>query len=180
VRILQGDLDKEKMESVPGVSAYRRVNHMREWLARLQVRTRTRIPLEVVWAVQDALPDHWQLSCDVVIQTLYRLRLHKLVEHCVQLLCRISGMAPISLDPRTEEHFLFLFCCAEKSFRKRWNGISFLRYPFVGFKLLQLLDVDVYTFIQTPRNVVGLKRDEETWCLICDDLGWKFIPFPGL
>lgn len=168
------------MELVPGVSTYRRCNHMREWLSRLQVRTRTHLPLDVVWAVQDALPEHWQLSCDVVIQTLYRLRLYKFVDHSVQLLCRISGMAPISLDPRTEEHFLLLFCYVEQSFRKHRGKVSFLRYPFVGFKLLQLLDVDVYAFIPTQRSADGLRNDEETWRMICDDLGWKFIPFPGL
>lgn len=171
---------EKKMESAPNVSSYRRVNHMRGWLARLQVRTRTRVPLEVVWAVQDALPDHWQLSYDIVIQTLYRLRLLKHVEHGVQVLCRISGLAPIALDARTEEHVLFLFCCVAKAFEKCQPRQSFFPFSYVGFKLLQLLGVDASAFVPDPRHTARHRGDEDVWRQICLDLGWLCIPFPAV
>ena len=99
----------------------------------------------------------------------------------MQIFCQISGSDPIRLDPQTEERIRLMFMRIQQSFIKHHplGRKSFLSYPYVVLKMLQLLgSVDVLPYMSLLKGEVVLMQQEDTWKKICNDVGWRFIPIP--
>jgi hypothetical protein len=161
--------------------SYKRMNHLSEWLNHFQARETTRVPPNIVQLVKEALPSNQEVSFRSVNQTVRALKIPKYYDHAMQIYCQISGADPIRLDPQTEERIRLMFMRIQQPFIKHHppGRKNFLSYPYVVFKMLQLLgSVDVLPYVSLLKGEVVLMQQEETWEKICNDVGWKFIPIP--
>jgi hypothetical protein len=161
--------------------SYKRMNHLSEWLNHFQARETTRVPSSVIQQVRDALPVGQDVSFRLVNQTVRALKIPKYYDHAMQIYCQISGSDPIRLDPQTEERIRLMFMRIQQPFIKHQppGRKNFLSYPYVVFKILQLLDnVDVLPYVSLLKGEVVLMQQEDTWQKICNDVGWRFIPIP--
>jgi hypothetical protein len=161
--------------------SYKRMNHLSEWLNHFQARETTRVPLDVIQMVRDALPPDQAPSFKLVNQTVRALKIPKYYDHAMQIYCHISGDDPIRLDPQTEERIRLMFMRIQQPFIKHHppGRKNFLSYPYVVFKMLQLLgSVNVLPYVSLLKGEVVLMQQEDTWEKICNDVGWRFIPIP--
>lgn len=161
--------------------SYKRMNHLSEWLNHFQARETTRVPLSVIQQVRDALPANQELCFRTVNQTVRALKIPRYYDHAMQIYCQISGSDPIRLDPQTEERIRLMFMRIQQPFIKHHppGRKNFLSYPYVVFKMLQLLgSVDVLPYVSLLKGEVVLMQQEDTWQKICNDVGWRFIPIP--
>jgi hypothetical protein len=161
--------------------SYKRMNHLSEWLNHFQARETTRVPPAVIQLVRDALPPNEPLSFRIVNQTVRALKIPKYYDHAMQIYCNISGDDPIRLDPQTEERIRLMFMRIQQPFVKHHppGRKNFLSYPYVVFKMLQLLgSVNVLPYVSLLKGEVVLMQQEDTWEKICNDVGWRFIPIP--
>jgi hypothetical protein len=161
--------------------SYKRMNHLSEWLNHFQARETTRVPPSVIQQVKSALPANQELCFRTVNQTVRALKIPKYYDHAMQIYCQISGSEPIRLDPQTEERIRLMFMRIQQPFIKHHppGRKNFLSYPYVVFKMLQLLgSVDVLPYVSLLKGEVVLMQQEDTWQKICNDVGWRFIPIP--
>ena len=161
--------------------SYKRMNHLSEWLNHFQARETTRVPPSVIQQVKNALPANQELCFRTVNQTVRALKIPKYYDHAMQIYCQISGSDPIRLDPQTEERIRLMFMRIQQPFIKHHppGRKNFLSYPYVVFKMLQLLgSVDVLPYVSLLKGEVVLMQQEDTWQKICNDVGWRFIPIP--
>jgi hypothetical protein len=161
--------------------SYKRMNHLSEWLNHFQARETTRVPPGIIQQVRDALPVGQEVSFRTVNQTVRALKIPKYYDHAMQIFCQISGSDPIRLNPQTEERIRLMFMRIQQPFIKHHppGRKNFLSYPYVVFKMLQLLgSVDVLPYVSLLKGEVVLMQQEDTWKKICNDVGWRFIPIP--
>ncbi len=161
--------------------SYKRMNHLSEWLNHFQARETTRVPPNIIHLVKEALPTGQEVSFRTVNQTVRALKIPKFYDHAMQIYCQISGSEPIRLTPQIEERIRLMFMRIQQPFIKHHppGRKNFLSYPYVVFKMLQLLgSVDVLPYVSLLKGEVVLMQQEETWEKICNDVGWKFIPIP--
>ena len=161
--------------------SYKRMNHLSEWLNHFQARETTRVPANIIQQVRDALPADQEVSFRTVNRTVRALKIPKYYDHAMQIFCQISGSEPIRLNPQTEERIRLMFMRIQQPFIKHHppGRKNFLSYPYVVFKMLQLLDsMDVLPYVSLLKGEVVLMQQEDTWKKICNDVGWRFIPIP--
>jgi hypothetical protein len=89
--------------------AYRRVEHFIAWLKYAQALERERVPQNIIREVRDALLVHWELTPELVAQTLRALRLHKYLQHTIQIMCNISGAQPLRLSTEQTNNMVAMF-----------------------------------------------------------------------
>lgn len=164
-------------------SSYKRMNHLSEWLNHFQARETTRVPDAFVDQVTANLPknaDRAATFMDVNL-TLRAIGIRNYYDHAMQIYSRITGHDPVRLDPQVEERVRLMFLRIQDPFIKHRpaDRKNFLSYPYVIFKILQLLgNVQVLPYLTLLKGKQVLRKQEEIWIKICEDVGWDFIPVP--
>lgn len=164
--------------------SYKRINHLNEWLKTFQARESTPVPdqdlVRVMHFLRDSgVRDAASVSYDLVKKAQKKLK----IKGCygMQIWCKITGRQPLILTPEAEEKIKITFNKIQEPFDKHCpdGRKSFLSYPYVLYKLCQLLEYDDllnYFYLHLLKGKDKLKKQEEVFEKICYELGWKFIP----
>jgi hypothetical protein len=164
--------------------SYKRINHLNEWLNHFQAKETTPVPDDVLSCVMTYLfekrcTNTHMITFGHIKKALKTLSLRKYYDQSMQILCRLTGRKPLRLDPITEEKIRLMFIRIQKPFEKYCpkNRKTFLSYPYCMYKFCQLLDrQDLLPYFSLLKGKDKLLILEETFELICKEVGWKFIP----
>jgi hypothetical protein len=164
--------------------AYKKINHFNEWLAQFQAKENTDIPKDIIEAVmtelkKERITDPKKLKKEKILQILRKLKLSKMYDHVQQIKNRIQNqMTMLVLSKEQEEKLQFMFKEIQPAFIKYCppGRSNFLSYPYVLYKLCQLLEMDEYLpCFQLLKSREKLSEQDEVWKKICGEMRWEFI-----
>jgi hypothetical protein len=164
--------------------AYKKINHFNEWLAQFQAKENTDIPQEVLEAImkelkKERISDPKRVKKEKILEILRKLKMPKMYDHVQQIKNRIQHqMTNLTLSKEMEEKLQYLF----KEIQPAWikfcprDRSNFLSYPYVLYKLCQLLDMDDFLpYFQLLKSREKLYQQDQTWEKICKEMQWQFI-----
>ena len=164
--------------------AYKKINHFNEWLAQFQAKENTDIPADVVEAVmselkKERITDPKKIKKEKVREILQKLKLSKMYDHVQQIKNRIQQqMTHLTLSKEMEEKLQHMFKEIQPAFIKYCpkERSNFLSYPYVLYKLCQLLEMDEFLpCFQLLKSREKLYQQDQVWQKICSEMGWQFI-----
>jgi len=164
--------------------AYKKINHFNEWLAQFQAKENTDIPQDVIEAVmkelrKERIHDPKKVKKEKIREILQKLKFSKMYDHVQQIKNRIQHqMTNLTLSKEMEEKLQHMFKEIQPSFIKYCpqNRSNFLSYPYVLYKLCQLLEMDEFLpCFQLLKSREKLYMADQTWQKICRDMQWQFI-----
>jgi predicted nucleic acid-binding Zn-ribbon protein len=164
--------------------AYKKINHFNEWLAQFQAKENTDIPQDIIESVmrelrKERISDPKKIKKEKVREVLQKLKLAKWYDHVQQIKNRIQHqMTNLTLSKEMEEKLQYLFKEIQPAFIKYCptNRSNFLSYPYVLYKLCQLLEMDEFLpCFQLLKSREKLYQQDQVWKQICQEMRWQFI-----
>ena len=165
------------------VYAYKRLNHLNEWLAQFQAKESTDIPDDVyekiLLEIKKEKLINKRLKPKKMRDILKRLELNKYYEHIQHIINKVTGVPPPKITKQIEEKLRWMFKEMQEPFilfcpKTRKN---FLNYSFTLHKCFQLLDLDDFLpCFPLLKSNEKLKEQDYLWKKICNHLRWQFIP----
>jgi hypothetical protein len=167
---------------------YKRTNHFNEWLLRTQGKELRIVPVEVLDAVRERLQlchtpvtkdSHPKLAYNVVRSALAMSRYQDYFEHVPQIMRRVTAVHPPDLSDEVVAQIRVIFCQLQEPFfrLKPPTRRNFLSYSYVIYKVCELMELDeVLPFCPLFKSIQNQRSADVIWKLICNDLGYEFIP----
>ncbi len=163
--------------------AYKKINHLNEWLAQFQAKETTEIPAAVLEQIRaelrkERITDMSKLKISKLKEILKKLKLSRCYDHVAHILNRLNGISAPVLSREVEEKLRYMFKEIQFSFVKHCpkKRSNFLSYSFVLYKFCELLELDEYLpCFPLLKSREKLYMQDKIWELICKDLGWQFI-----
>ena len=164
--------------------AYKKINHFNEWLAQFQAKENTDIPQDVIESVmrelrKERISDPKKLKKDKIREVLQKLKFSKMYDHVQQIKNKIQQqMTMLTLSKEMEEKLQHMFKEIQPAFIKYCpaNRSNFLSYPYVLYKLCQLLEMDEFLpCFQLLKSREKLYQQDQVWQKICQEMRWEFI-----
>lgn len=163
--------------------AYKKINHLNEWLAQFQAKETTEIPPAVLEQIRaelrkERITDMSKLKVSKLKEVLKKLKLSRCYDHVAHILNRLNGISAPVLSREVEEKLRYMFKEIQFSFVKHCpkKRSNFLSYSFVLYKFCELLELDEYLpCFPLLKSREKLYMQDKIWELICKDLDWQFI-----
>jgi hypothetical protein len=163
--------------------AYKKINHLNEWLAQFQAKETTEIShavLEMIRAElrKERITDMSKLKPSKLKDVIKKLKLNRCYDHVAHVLNRLNGISAPVLSREVEEKLRFMFKEIQFSFVKHCpkKRSNFLSYSFVLRKFCELLELDEYLpCFPLLKSREKLYMQDKIWQKICEDMGWQFI-----
>lgn len=164
--------------------AYKRSNHLNEWISQIQGKETTEIPEEVYDKIlmeirKQRITNMAELTTKKIKSILKLLQINRYYEHSAHIINRLTGVPMRQLSPELEEQLRNMFKMIQTPFLKHApkNRKNFLSYSYVLHKLVQLLGKDEYldSFLLL-KSREKLMAQDHVWRLICGELNWEFYP----
>lgn len=163
--------------------AYRRINHLNEWLNQIQGKEYTDIPQEIIDQIIIELNKAKVINMATVTQDqikaiLRKMRCNKYYEHLAYILYKLNGIPPPRLGEELEEKLRQMFYLIEEPYLRHASPTrkNFLSYAYVLHKFLQLLGKEEFLkHFPLLKSRDKLHMQEMIWKKICIDLTWPFI-----
>ena len=164
--------------------AYKKINHFNEWLAQFQAKENTDIPQDIIESVmrelrKERISDPKKVKKEKIREILQKLKFAKMYDHVQQIKNRIQQqMTMLTLSKEMEEKLQHMFKEIQPAFIKYCpaNRSNFLSYPYVLYKLCQLLEMDEFLpCFQLLKSREKLYQQDQVWQKICQEMRWEFI-----
>jgi hypothetical protein len=163
--------------------AYKKINHLNEWLAQFQAKETTEISQAVLEQIRaelrkDRITDMSKLKPSKLKEVIKKLKLNRCYDHIAHVLNRLNGISAPVLSREVEEKLRFMFKEIQFSFVKHCpkKRSNFLSYSFVLYKFCELLELDEYLpCFPLLKSREKLYMQDKIWQKICEDMGWEFI-----
>lgn len=163
--------------------AYKRSNHLNEWLSQMQGKETTDIPEEVYDKIlleikKQKISNMALITPKKIREILRKLQINK-YEHIPHILNRLTGKPMMQMSPELEEKLRNMFKLIQAPFLRFAppGRKNFLSYSYVLHKLLQLLGEDDFlTCCTLLKSKDKLLVQDQIWKKICEELNWDFIP----
>ena len=163
--------------------AYKKINHLNEWLAQFQAKETTEIPVAVLDQIRaelrkERITDMSKLKVSKLKEVLKKLKLSRCYDHVAHILNRLNGIQAPVLSREVEEKLRFMFKEIQFSFVKHCpkKRSNFLSYSFVLYKFCELLELDEYLpCFPLLKSREKLYMQDKIWEKICKDMQWEFI-----
>lgn len=162
--------------------AYKRINHLNEWISQIQGKETTEIPEEVYDRIlleikKQRISNMADVTSKKVRDILKKLRINKYYEHIPHIISRLNGNPIPQLSPELEDKLRNMFKQIQTPFVKYAppKRKNFLSYSFCLHKFLQLLGEDhLLENFPLLKSRDKLHQQDQIWKKICEDLGWEF------
>lgn len=180
------DSDKPSYKDPPRENsyyAYKHINHFNELLAQFQAKENTEIPADIydrilIQLKKERITDMATLKPQKLREILKKLGYSKYYEHIPHIMNRLNGQNAPHISHEDEEKLRHMFREVKPCFgkHKQKGRRNFLSYSYVLYKFCELLEMDEFlkSFILL-KNRDKLYLQDQTWKLICKDMGWQFI-----
>ncbi len=163
--------------------AYKKINHLNEWLAQFQAKETTEIPAAILEQIRaelkkERITDMSKLKVSKLKEVLKKLKLSRCYDHVAHILNRLNGISAPVLSREVEEKLRHMFKEIQFSFVKHCpkKRSNFLSYSFVLYKFCELLELDEYLpCFPLLKSREKLYMQDKIWQKICEDIGWEFI-----
>ena len=163
--------------------AYKKINHLNEWLAQFQAKETTEISPAVLDQIKaelrkERITDMSKVKPSKLKEVIKKLKLHRCYDHVAHILNRLNGVSAPVLSREVEEKLRFMFKEIQFSFVKHCpkKRINFLSYSFVLYKFCELLELDEYLpCFPLLKSREKLYMQDKIWQKICEDMSWEFI-----
>ena len=163
--------------------AYKKINHLNEWLAQFQAKETTDISPAVLDQIKQELrkeriTDMSKLKPSKLKDIIKKLKLNRCYDHVAHILNRLNGISAPVLSREVEEKLRYMFKEIQFSFVKHCpkKRSNFLSYSFVLYKFCELLELDDYLpCFPLLKSREKLYMQDKIWQKICEDMGWEFI-----
>ena len=180
------DSDKPNYKNpIPDCStyAYKRLNHLNEWLAQFQAKESTDIPdfvyEQILKEIKKRKLINKRISAIKMRDILKKLDFNKYYEHIQHIINKVTGAPPPKITKEIEEKLRWMFREMQEPFalycpKTRKN---FLNYSFTLRKCFELLELNDYLpCFSLLKSNEKLKEQDIIWEKICNHIGWTFIP----
>ena len=180
------DSDKPSYKDPPRENsyyAYKQINHFNELLAQFQAKENTEIPADIydnilVQLKKERITDMSTLTPKKLREILRKLKCSKYYEHIPHIMNRLNGQNAPHISHENEEKLRHMFREIKPSFikHKQKGRRNFLSYSYVLYKFCELLEMDEFLkcFVLL-KNRDKLYLQDQTWKLICQDMGWQYL-----
>ena len=163
--------------------AYKKINHLNEWLAQFQAKESTEISPAILDMIKQELKkeritDMSKLKSSKLKEIIKKLKLNRCYDHVAHILNRLNGVSAPVLSREVEEKLRHMFREIQSSFVKHCpkKRNNFLSYSFVLYKFCELLELDEYLpCFPLLKSREKLYMQDKIWQKICEDMGWEFI-----
>jgi uncharacterized Zn finger protein (UPF0148 family) len=168
---------------------YKRMHHFREWLAQIQGKETTKVPIEVYKQILEEctkrrIHNVEDLDRDTLSKIMRKLRLSEYYSHLSHIHSKITKKPPLTLPRHIEDKMCQLFKEIQKPYQmfKPSTRKIFLNYQYIFIKFAELLELDdLKNHFYLLKNDDILEEHDEIWEKICNYLGkkdpfWVFIP----
>jgi len=163
--------------------AYKKINHLNEWLAQFQAKETTEISPAILDQIRQELrkeriTDMSKLKPSKLKDVIKKLKLNRCYDHVAHILNRLNGISAPVLSREIEEKLRYMFKEIQFSFVKHCpkKRSNFLSYSFVLYKFCELLELDDYLpCFPLLKSREKLYMQDKIWQKICEDMGWEFI-----
>lgn len=163
--------------------AYKKINHLNEWLAQFQAKETTEISQAVLDQIRaelrkERIVDMSKLKPSKLKEVIKKLKLNRCYDHVAHILNRLNGISAPVLSREVEEKLRYMFKEIQFSFVKHCPAkrSNFLSYSFVLYKFCELLELDDYLpCFPLLKSREKLYMQDKIWQKICEDMGWEFI-----
>jgi len=163
--------------------AYKKINHLNEWLAQFQAKETTEISPAILDQIKQELrkeriTDMSKLKPSKLKDVIKKLKLNRCYDHVAHILNRLNGISAPVLSREIEEKLRYMFKEIQFSFVKHCpkKRSNFLSYSFVLYKFCELLELDDYLpCFPLLKSREKLYMQDKIWQKICEDMGWEFI-----
>ena len=174
--------------------AYKRINHLNEWLSQVQASENTTIPDQVIDDIKAEIKKLRikklsTLTPEKMREILKKLNYNKYYEHAPHIINRIqlhskeckdsSKVQSLSISSETEERIRLMFKEIQAPYDKHKPDTrkNFLNYGYVLYKFCELLELDdCLPRFSLLKSREKLYEHDVIWKNICHDLRWEFIP----
>jgi hypothetical protein len=163
--------------------AYKKINHLNEWLAQFQAKETTEISPAVLELIRtelkkERITDMSKLKPSKLKEVIKKLKLNRCYDHVAHVLNRLNGISAPVLSREVEEKLRFMFKEIQFAFVKHCpkKRSNFLSYSFVLYKFCELLELDEYLpCFPLLKSREKLYMQDKIWQKICEDMRWEFI-----
>ena len=163
--------------------AYKKVNHLNEWLAQFQAKETTEISAAVLDQIRaelrkERITDMSRLKASKLKEVIRKLKLVRCYDHVAHVLNRLNGISAPALSREIEDKLRFMFKEIQFSFVKHCppGRSNFLSYSFVLYKFCELLELDEYLpCFPLLKSREKLYLQDKIWFKICSDMGWEYF-----
>jgi hypothetical protein len=163
--------------------AYKRINHLNEWLNQVQGKETTDIPDEIYDKIyyeikKRKITNMADITPAKLKSIMRKLEINKYYEHIPHIMYRLNGVPVPVLPPELEEKVRSMFKQIQVPFLKYSPPTrkNFLSYSYVLCKFMQLLEEDEYLpYFPLLKSREKLQAQDSIWKHICKDLNWQFI-----
>lgn len=163
--------------------AYKRKNHLNDWLVRVQAGERQSVPARVV----DTIKAHfakWNIGCEDAHYSLVRTFLkasgyQRYFDNISQIVCILNKRPPIKFTKEQLTRIRQIFDAVQEPFHvyKPRNRKNFLSYSFVLYKICELMDLDDFLpSFPLLKSRGNLLKADTLWKQICQHCDYEFIP----
>ncbi len=163
--------------------AYKKINHLNEWLAQFQAKETTEISVATLDLIKaelrkERITDMSKVKPSKLKEVIKKLKLNRCYDHVAHILNRLNGISAPVLSREVEEKLRFMFKEIQFSFVKHCpkKRSNFLSYSYVLYKFCELLELDDYLpCFPLLKSREKLYMQDKIWQKICEDMGWEFI-----
>lgn len=163
--------------------AYKRINHLNEWLNQVQGKETTDIPEEIYDKIfyeitKRKITNMADITYVQLKSMMRKLHLNKYYEHAAHIMYRLNGVPVPVLSPELEDKIRSMFRQIQVPFMKHSppDRKNFLSYAYCLHKMMQLLDMDEYLpYFPLLKSRDKLQAQDNIWQKICKDVNWQFV-----
>lgn len=157
---------------------YKRVNHFRFWINRLQGTESTKLGDEIIQKIAAALAEEplSPITYDRIRAVLRQLHLQRYYNNTYSILRRLTGQALVEFTPIHEKQLLEMFLKVQKPFAEhRESRVNMLGYMYLLRKFCEILGwQDLAVQLPHLKSREKTRSQDVIWRKICQDLGLPF------
>ena len=164
--------------------AYKRINHLKEWLSQLQAKETTEIPEEIINNLllelkKERITKSDDITTSKIKGYLKKLKLNKYYEHVPSIINQLCGLPPPIMTAKLEQVLISKFKEIQAPFEKHVpeGRKNFLSYSYTLHKLCQLEGENTFlSCFPLLKSREKLYQQDCMWKKMCKELNWEFIP----
>ena len=161
-------------------SNYKRIHHWHERISQLLL-AESRIPAEDMLQIGEKLCDgsHTTIDKDTIRAVLRSLNMQQYIEKWLQIINRITGIAPPVPGSGLLAQLDTLFIELQRPFNAHKSPIrkNFLNYNYVFCRLFQMQKCSQFSmFFPLIKSKAKLKALDDTWCEMVRAVNWEVTP----
>lgn len=165
------------------IYSYERKNHLNEWLAQFQAKESTVVSSEVFDVLRlelkkQKIKNLKELTHSKIKEILKKNGLNKYYDHIPYITTILNGKKPPVMSQALEEKIRIMFHQTQEPFEKHkpQERKNFLSYPYILYKLCELLSEDDYLeCFPLLKDKDKVYESDQLWKKICMELKWEFI-----